>query len=99
MIPWQWVLETAVRDHDRTLDVFLLRHTARGINAEKVQLRLHEVPFIGHVATDRGLCVDSAKTRAISEMPPPTDVAAIQCLLGMEDFTKLLRDLTQKDSE
>ena len=70
---------------------------------------MREVPFIGHVVTDEGLCVDPSKVRAISEMPPPTDVAAIQRLLGMtqylsnfllhlSDITKPLRDLTQKNA-
>jgi hypothetical protein len=105
-------LDAAVKDHDHNLDAFLQRCAAQGIklNTEKVQLRLQEVPFIGHIATDRGLCVDPAKVRAISEMPPPTDVTSLQRLLGMvqylskflprlSDITKSLRDLTQKDTE
>ena len=94
-------------DHDQNLEAFLQRGEDRGIklNAE-VSLRTREVPFIGHVATDKGLCVNPSKVRAISEMPPPTDVATIQRLLGMtqylskvlphlSDITKPLRDLTQ----
>ena len=48
--------------------------------------------------------------QAITEMPPPTDVAGVQCLLGMaqylskflphlSDLTKPLRDLTLKETE
>ena len=105
-------LDKAVKDHDHNLESFLMRCAARGVklNAEKLKLRMREVPFIGHVATDRGLCVDPAKVRAITDMPKPTDVAAIQRLLGMtqylgkflphlSDITKPLRDLTQKDTE
>lgn len=53
-------LEEAVRDHDENLDAFLLRCSVRGVklNAQKMRLRLREVPFIGHLATDRGLCAD-----------------------------------------
>ena len=104
-------VEAAVIDHDKNLEAFLQRGKDRGIklNAEKVSLRMREVPFIGHVATDKGLCVDPSKVRAISEMPPPTDVAAIQRSLGMtqylskflphlSDITKPLRDLTQKNA-
>ena len=61
------------------------------------------------MATDRGLCVDPSKVQAIREMPPPTDIAGIQRLLGMTQYlskflphlsniTKPLRDLTQKNS-
>ncbi len=75
--------EAARTDHDQNLDAFLLRSAERGIklNPDKVRLRLREVPFIAHVVTDRGLCVDPAKVRAICEMPAPTDVAAVQRLL------------------
>ena len=38
------------------------------LNAE-VSLRIREVPFIGHAATVKGLCVDPSKVRAISEIP------------------------------
>ena len=66
------------------------------------------MPFIGHVATDRGLCADPTKVQAITEMPPPIDVKGVQRLLGMaqylakfvphiSDVTKPLRDLTQKN--
>ena len=54
--------------------------------------------------------MDPAKVRAITEMPAPTDVAAVQCFLRMaqylntflphlSDITKQLRDLTQKETE
>ena len=58
------------------------------------------------MATDKGLEVDPAKVRAISEMPAPTDKLGVQRLLGLaqylakflphhSDVTKPLRDLTQ----
>ena len=56
------------------------------LNAKKAQLRMSEVPFIGHVATPEGLCVDPAKVRAIKEMPPPEDIAGIQRLLGLAQY-------------
>ena len=66
-------LDKAVKDHDRNLESFLMRCAARGVklNAEKLKLRMREVPFIGQVATDRGLCVDPSKVRAITDMPSP----------------------------
>ena len=64
---------------------------------------MKEVLFIGHIDTSKGLCVDK-------EMPVPTNVTAIQRLLGMAQYlskflphlsqiTKPLRGLTQKDTE
>ena len=69
---------------------------------------MHEVQFIGHLATKDGLRIDPCKVQAILEMPTPKDVPAIQRLLGfaqylskflphLSDITKPLRDLTQKD--
>ena len=72
--------EEAVKDHNKNLEEFFQRCEARGIqlNSSKVNLRKTEVLFIGHVATDKGLCVDPTKVQAIKEMPPPTDVAGMQ---------------------
>ena len=102
--------EEALQDHDRCLLAFLRRCEERNVrlNPEKVKLRQTKVLFIGHVATDKGLQVDPAKVRAITEMPTPTDKAGVQRLLGfaqylakflphLSDITKPLRDLTQRD--
>ena len=76
------------------------------LNANKIELRISEVPIIDHVATADGLRVDPRKVRAINEMPRPTDVAAVQRLLTqylakflpcLSDMTKPLRELTTKE--
>ena len=103
-------LEKAIQDHDTNLRTLIERCEQRGItlNADKIKFRQQEVPFIGHFATSKGLCVDPSKVQAIMEMPSPKDVAAVQRLLGMaqylgkflphlSDITKPLRELTQKD--
>jgi hypothetical protein len=105
-------LQDAVNDHEQNLRAFLQRCTAKGLklNSNKVRLRMQEVPFIGHVATDKGLRADPAKIQAITNMRRPVDVAGVQCLLGMaqylakflphlSDLTKPLRDLTHKEVE
>ena len=104
-------VEQANQSHDTNLDSFLRRCDEKGIhlNAAKAQLRKHQVPFIGHIASGEGLKVDPTKVRAVCEMPPPTDVVAVQRLLGfvqylskflphLSEITKPLRDLTQKES-
>ena len=59
---------------------------------------------------DKGFRADPTKVDAITRMPPPTDVAGVQRLLGMAqylakflphltDVTKPLRELTHKDVE
>ena len=104
--------EEASRDHDQNLLAFLERCDERNVrlNPEKIKLRQSEVLFIGHVAFVKGLQVDPAKVRAMTEMPVPTDKAAVQRLLGLaqylakflphlSDITKPLRDLTQRDED
>ena len=103
--------EEASRSHDMHLKAFLKRCEEKNLklNDKKLRLRQTEVPFIGHVATAEGLRVDPHKVQAIQEMPPPTDVAGVQRLLGMAqylskflphlaDLTKPLRELTHQDS-
>ena len=104
--------EQATENHDANLEAFLKRCVERNLrlNIAKMRLRLPEVPFIGHVATARGLQVDPHKVQAIVDMPPPADVAGVQRMLGfvqylskfmphLADMTKPLRELTQKDTE
>ena len=59
-------VEEATVDHDKLLMEFLERCKEQGVrlNTDKLNLR---VPFIGHIAKDKGLRFDPAKVRAISE--------------------------------
>ena len=81
-------LEQANRDHDKNLDALLRRCSGKGVrlNANKLKLRLPEVPFIGHRATNEGLCVDLAKAQAIQEMPELQSVPAVRRLLGLVQY-------------
>ena len=102
----------ATKNHDENLVAFLRRCDKENLvlNADKLHLRQTSVPFIGHVATDKGLKPDQAKVKAIADMPATTDVAGVHRFLGMvqylskflphfSDMTKLLRDLLQKETE
>ena len=104
--------EQATRDHDKNLTEFLQLCLDCGLklNIDKQKLRQTEVSFIGHVAIGDGLRVDPAKVKAIRDMPPPTDKAGVQRLLGLvqylskflpnlSDMIKPLRELTQQDIE
>ena len=102
----------ATADHDANLWAFMQRCVDRGVhlNSAKLQLRKDRVAFVGHVATDKGLCVDPDKVKAVVNMPSPTDMTGVQRLLGMvlyltkfvphlSDIAKPLRDLTLKGSD
>lgn len=58
-------VEEATVDHDKVLMAFLERCKEQGVklNTDKLNLRMTEVPFIGHIATDKGLRVDPVKVR------------------------------------
>uniref|UniRef100_A0AAR2JIE4 ribonuclease H n=1 Tax=Pygocentrus nattereri TaxID=42514 RepID=A0AAR2JIE4_PYGNA len=104
-------VESATKDHDEKLRHFLNRCQKQNIklNADKFKLRKEEVPYIGHLLTSEGLKIDPEKVRAVTEMPRPTDVKAVQRLVGMvnylskfyahlSDDCEILRQLTHKDS-
>ena len=95
----------------KKLIALLQRCQGKGVklNREKLQLRLKEVAYMGHVLSADGLQPDPQKVKAIREMPTPTDKRSIQRLLGMTNYlhkfaprlseiTTPLRELTKKDN-
>ncbi len=104
--------EEALRDHDRKLLNLLERCKEKGIklNATKMQLRLKEVQYMGHLISSSGLKADPSKVKAIQDMPPPTDKQGVLRFLGMVNYvqrfapklsevTLPLRDLIRKENE
>lgn len=98
-------------EHDANLKRVLDR--ARKVNLRlnplKCKFRLTEVTYVGHVFTSEGLKADPDKTTAITEMPVPGDVTALQRFLGMVNYlgkfvpnlselTAPLNQLTRKDT-
>ena len=55
--------DEAEADHDRNLKAFLERARERNLrlNADKLKLKMTQVPYIGHLLTREGLCVDPKK--------------------------------------
>ena len=104
--------DEAVKDHDENLIALLQRCREKGVklNRGKLQLRLKEVAYMGHVLSADGLQPDPEKVKAIREMPAPTEKQSIQRLLGMTNYiqkfaprlseiTTPLRELTKNDNE
>ena len=104
--------EEAEIDHDKNLRAFLDRARERNLrlNAEKMKLKMTEVPNIGHLLTREGLRVDPKKVEAIEKMPEPEDAKAVRRLLGsgnylakfvphLSDILEPLRRLMDKDTE
>ena len=80
--------DEAEADHDRNLKAFLERARERNLrlNADKLTLKMTQVPYIGHLLTREGLRVDPNKVEAIEKMPAPKDAKAVQRLLGSVNY-------------
>lgn len=76
------------KEHDRNLRLVLDRAREIGLrlNIKKCRFGVREVSYVGHVFTSNGLQPDPAKVSAITNMPPPEDVPAIQRFLGMVTY-------------
>ena len=104
--------EEAEKNHDERLTELLNRCQKKGIklNEAKFKLKQKELPFIGHVLTDKGLKADPTKVQAILEMEKPEDVKGVRRTLGLvnymskflnklADISEPLSQLTHKDNE
>lgn len=66
-----------MRGHDVKIHALMNSCLDRNIKLNKVKAQLHrkEVPFMGHVITNKGLKADPDEVRAVLSIPSPTDVA------------------------
>ena len=101
----------AVKDHDRNLKALLqrARESNLKLNKKKLKLRLHEVPYMGHLLTADGLKPDEEKIKAVKDMPRPASKQDVQKFLGfvnylskfaphLSDVCEPLRRLLDKDA-
>lgn len=98
------------QEHDYILKKVLQRARETGVkfNESKVQLKVSEVKYLGHVISKDGVRPDPQKVCAILDMPTPTDRVGLQRFLGMVTYlskfvpnfsalTGQLRQLLKKD--
>jgi hypothetical protein len=97
-------------EHDATLRVVLERarkHDVR-FNKDKLQHKVPQVKYVGHVVSGQGLSPDPEKVRAIVNMPTPTCAEDLSRFIGMGNWlskfipnfsavTQPLRQLLQDD--
>ncbi|KAL0151249.1 hypothetical protein M9458_053440 [Cirrhinus mrigala] len=53
------------------------------LNMKKCHFFKHQLKFLGHVVSERGVEIAREKTRAFAEFPPPQDLKALQRFLGL----------------
>ncbi|XP_048239742.1 uncharacterized protein K02A2.6-like [Haliotis rufescens] len=86
-----------LEEHDAHLEAFLARCRESHIklNPSKLELRLSEITFMGHLITKDGLKSDPEKVRAIQNMVPPTNLEELRRYLGLVNYlSKFLPNLT-----
>ena len=59
------------------------------LNKSKVEYRVPEVLYSGHLITNNGTKVDPEKVRAIVEMPSPINVSGIRRVSGLVRMHKV----------
>ena len=52
----------------------------------KCEFWIGEVPFLGHIISDRGIAVDPAKVKEIMEWSIPTTITDIRSFLGLVGY-------------
>ena len=77
-----------IKEHDENLKKVLdrAREINLKLNPSKCKFRLKQVGYVGHLFTDHGLQPDPEKITAITDMPVPEDVTALQRFLGMFNY-------------
>jgi len=98
------------KQHDLILRQVLERARHKGVkfNRSKVQYKVTQVRYVGHIVSSDGVRPDDAKIRAIVDMPSIADKKDLQRFLGMVTYlskfvpnfsshTDTLRQLLKKD--
>ena len=75
-------------EHDSNLKAVIdrAREVNLHLNPAKCKIGLRSVAYVGHVFTSHGLQPDPEKVSAVTNMPPPDNVSALQRFLGMVTY-------------
>lgn len=96
-------------EHDARLREVLDRFRRANITLnDKCEFSKTQIKWAGHIISGDGISMDPDRLSAILNMPPPTDVSAVRCFLGMvnqmakfssnlAELSAPIRDLLRKD--
>ena len=75
-------------EHDNILHIVSSRARDKCVkcNSEKVQFKIGQVEYMGNLVSSDGLKPDPKKIEGIMNMPKPTDVISLQCLMGLTKY-------------
>ena len=76
------------KDHDAIMRAVFNRAREKNVkfNSSKVQLKVNEVLYMGHIVSDAGLSPDPEKVKAIVAMPLPEDKRALLRFLNIVKY-------------
>ena len=60
------------------------------VKREKCHFKQRQLPLLGYIVSGEGIAADPEKTRAISELKPPTNVAELRRFLGVTNYYRQL---------
>ncbi|KAJ8416826.1 hypothetical protein AAFF_G00327040 [Aldrovandia affinis] len=63
-----------------------IRKAGLYLNPKKCPLFRRETAFLGHVVSADGIATDPAKTTAVRDWPPPTNVSNLRSFLGFASY-------------
>jgi hypothetical protein len=69
-----------------TLVLDVLQQHKLHLSLHKCEFLKDELLYLGHIISKDGVKVDPAKTKAVAQYPPPTDVSTLRSFLGMANF-------------
>jgi len=79
-------------EHLHHIDLVLDRSTSEGfaVNAPKCQIYKHEIKFLGHIISDKGVKADCERTETILRYPVPEKERELSKFLGITNFNQEL---------
>ena len=82
------VASKTFEDHLRDLGEVLrcLKGAGLRLKPKKCQFLRAEVPFLGHIISQRGIKPDPLKTQKVKNYPPPLDVPGVRRFLGLASY-------------
>ena len=77
-----------------------IKESGLKLNKKKCEFGIREIKYVGHIFSDKGLCIDPSKVEAIRNMPVPQTVAEVHRFLGMVAYLgKFIPNLSSNTAE
>lgn len=99
------IFSETLDDHLKHLEDVLERLQKAGLKLKlsKCEFLMHEVKYLGHIISDKGISPDPEKTKVIETLNEPKSVKGVRSFIGMasyyrrfiKDFARIAKPLTQ----